>query len=134
VTRIATARELRARSVVEPIARVDTRRLAHAMTMRLFPVKSSAPPTTTRTRPTLNATPARTRMAPQGADPTPAIAVVAKTPPSAMKVPETAAPPRPLGCRLVRHSLHQAWIQRHDGLLVIEDAIPLTHAPELHGG
>ena len=60
---------------------MDTRRLAHAMTMRLFPVKSSAPPTTTRIRPRLNATPASTRMAPQGAVPAPASAVVAKTPP-----------------------------------------------------
>ena len=45
-------------------ATVATRRLAHAMTMRLLPVKSSAPATTTRMSPSVNVSPARSRTTP----------------------------------------------------------------------
>jgi hypothetical protein len=62
-------------------------RAAHAMTIRLLPVKSSAPPTTTSTRPRLKTTPASTRMDPEGESPAPARATVKKTAPSAMKAP-----------------------------------------------
>ena len=53
---------------------VETRRLAHAMTIRLFPVKSSAPATTTRIRPSVNDEPgeqahdAEGQRAPAGGD------------------------------------------------------------------
>src|SRR4029453_19295394 len=51
---------------------------AHAITMRLLPVNSSAPPTTTRTSPTLKTRPASTRVGPHGAPLVPASATVEK--------------------------------------------------------
>ena len=43
------------------ISRVETFRLAHAMTIRLLPVNSSAPPTSTSASPSENARPPNTR-------------------------------------------------------------------------
>jgi hypothetical protein len=54
-------------------------------------VNSSAPPTTTRIRPRLKASPPSARIAPHDAALAPAHAVVAKTPPSAMKAPASTA-------------------------------------------
>jgi hypothetical protein len=43
---------------------VETFRLAHAITIRLLPVKSSAPATTTRIRPSEKVRPASSRATP----------------------------------------------------------------------
>jgi hypothetical protein len=62
------------------------------MTIRALPVNSSAPPTTTRMRPSENTIPASSRTIPQGRMPTaPAVTVVAKTAPRAMKAPASTA-------------------------------------------
>ena len=50
-------------------------------------MKSSAPATTTRIRPSENATPPRRRTTPNGTSALPAVTVVAKIAPSAMKAP-----------------------------------------------
>src|SRR5262245_40216675 len=55
--------------------------------MRLLPVKSSAPATTTSTRPSEKAIPASRRTTPKGRSPPPAATVVEKTAPSAMNAP-----------------------------------------------
>src|SRR5688572_8445919 len=55
--------------------------------MRLLPVKSSAPATTTRIRPSENATPPSRRSTPNGTSDPPAVTVVAKMAPRAMKAP-----------------------------------------------
>ena len=73
-----------------PVARnlhVRTRLPAHAITIRLLPVKSSAPATMTRIRPSENASPPRRRRTPNGTSAPPAVTVVAKIAPSAMKAP-----------------------------------------------
>jgi len=61
------------------------------MTIRLLPVKSSAPATTTRMRPSEKVTPAMSRVAPKGRSAVPAVAVVAKIAPRAMKAPARTA-------------------------------------------
>ena len=81
---------------------VPTLRLAQAITIRLLPVNSSAPPTTTRIRPKLKTSPIRIRTKPVGqvvltvaSAPVvinePAPTVVAKIAPSAMKAPASTA-------------------------------------------
>src|SRR6516164_664779 len=65
---------------------------AHAITIKLFPVNSSAPPTTTRIRPSENTKPARSRTTPKGTDPAvPATTVLENTAPSAMNAPASTA-------------------------------------------
>src|SRR5262245_30634537 len=80
---------------------VPSRPLAHAMTSRLLPVNSSAPPTTTSTRPRLKTTPARTQAGPAGDIVVPVRATVANTPPSAMKAPASTASARVRGASMV---------------------------------
>jgi hypothetical protein len=61
--------------------------------MRLFPVNSSAPPTTTRIRPSENARPPRMRAGPNGSgSPVDVVAMVERTAPNAMNAP--ASTPR----------------------------------------
>ena len=64
---------------------------AQAMTIRLSPVNSSAPPITTRIRPSEKTTPPATRIRPKGADPPPVIVTVMKIAPKAMKAPARTA-------------------------------------------
>ena len=81
-------------------ARVVTLRLAHAITIMLLPVNNSAPPTTTRMRPTENTTPMSNRVNPYGMSAVrawipsldtismlPAPTVVAKIAPNEMNAP-----------------------------------------------
>jgi len=80
-------------TIAQPVSSrvVATRPLAQAITTRLFPVKSSAPATTTRISPSENASPPSSRWTPWGSSPPPAIAVVAKSAPSAMNAPARTA-------------------------------------------
>jgi hypothetical protein len=64
--------------------------LAQAITIRLLPVKSSAPPTTTSTRPSAKTRPPSARTGPPGPE-IPASTVVANMPPSPMKAPPSTA-------------------------------------------
>src|SRR5512139_3037779 len=81
-----------------------TLRLAHAMMIRLLPVNNSAPPTTTRINPRLNAKPANSRAKPVGQivvrvvgvsgvveAKLPELSVVAKIAPSEINAPASTA-------------------------------------------
>ena len=69
------------------------RRVAKLMTIRLLPVNSSAPATTTSISPSENPTPANSRVVPNPSPECVAM-IVAKIPPSAMKAPASPADPR----------------------------------------
>jgi hypothetical protein len=65
---------------------------AQAITIKLLPVNSSAPPSTTRIKPSPNTMPAKSRLTPNGMTPSaPAMTVVANIAPSAMKAPASTA-------------------------------------------
>ena len=71
----------------------EMRRVARLMTIRLLPVKSSAPATTTSISPNENPTPARSRVVPNPSPDCVAM-TVAKIPPSAMNAPASPADPK----------------------------------------
>src|SRR6185369_16407968 len=71
---------------------VDTAPLAQAMLIRALPVNNSAPPTMTSTKPKQNTTPLTKREMPNGSAPAvPALTVVEKTAPRAIKAPAKTA-------------------------------------------
>src|SRR3954447_24183904 len=80
--------------------RVFTLPLAHAITIRLFPVNSSAPPTTTRMSPTEKTSPVNSLPTPYDGRAEPALTVVENRAPN-----EITAPARPLSTGRVGGSI-----------------------------